>query len=443
MRDLPLRRWKSLIFEGQQGYTPNEWSLEHVHKREERFIVGTTGRQVGKSRTAAIEIDEGMSAPADEFGPPRVGVLGPDYSKAEISIQVYITMLTETFGRESFRVNLNKHELTIVDPLAGTPGAQLRWLSAEDEYGVVGYTFSKVIVDEAQAIPDTVWMKFRPTMDVRSARCIVFGTPDITTAQTWFQGMWFRGQDPEERGYHSYTIASWETTWMSMETIMDAKKQLTESEFRRLYGGEWVNEDGAFFTNWESAMIDSVEKFDPMRRYVMSIDLAVEDDYNVVLVGDVATRTVVFKERWNKTEPVDTYERIHSLWLQWNRPKVIADYTGLGIPMVKELQTRGIPVIPFQWTAQSKMPTLGKLAADLQHRRIMFPRQWEDLQRELRGFIKKRTPSGNLTANAASGFYDDIIMSLALLNEMFNRSSRTSGRRQYSYLERDAPMMAV
>lgn len=433
-RSIPLRRWAGMIFSGKTGYQPNGWSMDHVHTREERFVCCTTGRQVGKTVTAAIEIDEGMSQLADDFGPPRVGVLAPDYSKAELSVGMYITMLTETFGRESFRVNMNKHELVILDPMAGTVGAMLKWLSAEDEYGVVGYTFSKVVIDEAQAIPDTVWYKFRPTMDVRNARCIVFGTPDITTAQTWFQGMWFRGQDPQEKEYHSYTIPSWATDWMNVETILDAKKTMTESEFRRLYGGEWVSEDGAFFTHFEESMLDHEPQYDPMRRYVMSVDLAVEDDYNVVLIGDVTTRTVIFKDRWNKTDPIDTYERIFNTWIKFNRPRCIADYTGLGVPMVKELQHRGIPVIPFQWNTQTKMPTLGKLAADLQHRRIMFPRAWDDLVRELRGFVRKRTPSGNITASAASGFYDDIVMSLALLNELFNRTSRGSGstnRRNY------------
>lgn len=429
-REIPAVRWQVLVFAGREGYKPNPWAYENVHTRDERFIVGTTGRQVGKSLTAAIEIDEGMRAPIDDFGPPFVGVLGPDYSKAEISVGVYITMLTETFGRESFNVNMNKHELVILDPAAGTKGARLKWLSAEDEYGVVGYTFSKVVCDEAQAIPDTVWFKFRPTMDVREARCVIFGTPDITTAQTWFQGLWFRGQDPLEKNYHSFTIASWDTQWMSDDTIEDARKQLTTNEFRRLYGGEWVSEDGAFFTHWESAMLDHEPKFDPLRRYVMSVDLAVEEDWNVVLVGDIVTKTVVFKDRWNRTEPVDTYERIYATWAKYGRPKCIADNTGLGLPMVKELQLRGIPVIPFMWSVQTKMPTLGKLAADLQHRRLMFPRAWDDLQREFRGFLRKKTPSGQMTASAASGFSDDIVMSLALLNELFNRTHGGSKQRR-------------
>lgn len=432
--ELPLRRWKALVFKGQPGYVPNKWALEHVHTREERFVCGSTGRQVGKSSTATIEIDTAMNQPADEFGPPWVGVLATDFKHAKILIDNYVTMLTETFGPDSYRMNQNDHELVILDQLAGTQGARLTWLSAENEYGVVGPTFSFILIDEAQGVSDRVYMKFIPTGAVRKAKVRVFGTPDITAEQTWFQGMWFRGQDPQEKNYHSYTVASWDTGWMDMEQILQDKRQMTENEFRRLYGGEWVNEDGQFFTNWEQSMLDAEPAFDPFRRYVMSVDLAVEDDYNYVIIGDVSTKTCVHRERWNNTEPIDTYERIYGIWLKYGRPRTIADYTGLGIPMVKELQQRGIPVIPFTWNVQTKMPTLGQLSADLQHRRIMFPRSWDDMQRELKGFIRKKTPSGLMTASAASGFYDDGIMSLALLNELFRRSGSGGSSKQRNYM---------
>ncbi len=443
-KPLPLRRWSILKFRYQQGYKPNGWASKHVHGRTERFVTGTTGRQVGKSTAGAIEIDEGMTAPVstdpddNSYGlPPSVVVLAADYAKADLIVGPYIEMLTETFGRDSYRVNQNKHELSILDPLAGTVGASLKWLSAEEEYGVVGGTYSKAIVDEAQAISDKVWFKFIPTCSIRKAPVRIFGTPDTTTDQTWFQGIFLRGQDDLEADYHSYSVASWETTWMDMEVVLQAKDNMTENEFRRLYGGEWVSEDGMFFTAFTPAFLESEPDFDPLQRHGMSIDFAVENDYNVVLIGNLATKTVIYKERWNKTEPIDTYERIFGLWIRYGRPKVIADASGLGKPMVDELTHRGMPVIPFTWTAANKMPTLGKLAADLQHRRIMFPKRWDDLQRELRGFLRKRTPSGALTASAASGFTDDIIMSLALLCELMSRSSG-GGKKRRNYLEEAA-----
>ena len=417
-----IRRWSAL------GYSANRWSLENVHDRSERFIIGTTGRQVGKTQTAAMEIDAGMCEPLDQFGAPWVGVLGSAYDKAELSVNLYIENLTRVFGKNSYRVNQNKHELTITDAAAGTVGARLKWLSADDAYGVVGYTFSKLIIDEAQAVPDEVFFKIRPTVDVRDAKVCVFGTPDITQAQSWFEGLWLRGQDILDTSYHSFSVASWETPWMKPETILDAKKTMPESEFLRLYGGKWTNDMGRLFPNPEIAVTTYVPSFDPTKRYVASLDLAIYDDFSVLLIAEVSTKTVIFKDRWNQTDPSMSYDRVANTLDRFGNPLLYTDATSpAGMAMSVGLRDRGIRVRPVEFTAQNKLKMLHQLASDIQHRNIMYP-DWEDLMLEFRAFVYGRTPSGKLTANAASGFHDDIIMSLVLLNEGLRlRSSRTEG----------------
>lgn len=406
-----LRRWAAL------GYNPNRWSMENVHDRAERFIIGTTGRQVGKTQTAAMEIDSGMCEPPDQFGTPWVGVLGSSYDKAELSVNLYIENLTRVFGKNSYRVNQNKHELTITDSAAGTVGARLKWLSADDAYGVVGYTFSKLIIDEAQAIPDEVFFKIRPTVDVRDAQVRVFGTPDITQAQSWFESHWLRGQDVLDTSYHSFSVASWETPWMKPETILDAKRTMPESEFLRLYGGKWVLDVGRIFPNPEVAIIDLVPGFDPMKKYIAALDLAIYDDFSVLLIAEANTKTVVFKDRWNQTEPSMSYDRVQATLDRWNNPLLYTDATSpAGMAMSVGLRDRGVRLRPVEFSAQNKLKMVHQLASDIQHRNIMFPK-WDDLLQEFRAFVYGRTPSGKLTAGAAAGFHDDVIMAMVLLNE--------------------------
>lgn len=414
-----IRRWQAA------GYSPNKWSLENVHDRNERFIVGTTGRQVGKTQTAAMEIDSGMCQPLDQFGAPWVGVLGSSYDKAELSVNLYIETLTRVFGKNSYRVNQNKHELTILDASAGTVGARLKWLSADDAYGVVGYTFSKLIIDEAQAVPDEVFFKIRPTVDVRDAKVIIFGTPDITQAQSWFESMWLRGQDPLDPTYHSFSVASWETPWMKIETILDAKQTMPEAEFMRLYGGKWINDVGRIFPNPEVAITDFVPVFDPTKRYIASLDLAIYDDFNVLLIGEAGTRTVIYKDRWNQSDPSITYDRVAGDLEKFGNPPLFTDATSpAGMAMSVGLRDRGIRVHPVEFTAANKMDLVHQLASDIQHRKIMYPR-WDDLLQEFRAFVYGRSPSGRITAGAAAGFHDDIVMSLVLLNEGFRLRGRS------------------
>jgi hypothetical protein len=337
-------------------------------------------------------------------------------------------------------MNANKHELTILDPAAGTVGAKLKWLSADDSYAVVGYTFSKVIVDEAQAIADEVFFKLRPTLDVRDAKMRVFGTPDITQAQSWFQGMWLRGQDPEDTTYHSFSVASWETPWQKPETILDAKASMPEVEFRRLYGGEWVDDVGRIFTQVENAILETIPKFDPRKKYVMSVDLAIYEDFNVVLVAEQATKILVYKERWNQTDPSLTYDRVYRIWEDFEQPRVYADSTSpAGMAMTVGLRDRGVRVQPVILSSQNKLQMVHKLASDIQHARVRFPR-WEDLLQEFRAFVYGRSPTGKITAGAAAGYHDDIIMSMVLLNEGLNRRSSGVGTFGRNYLNQDTFM---
>lgn len=417
------RRWR--LYE----YKPNPWALEHVHNHAARFKALTTARQTGKTEAACFEIDRGLFD-KDPFGnPAHVGVLAPTYDKAELSVGRFMEKLTQAFGRDFFQPNKNKHQLYIP-----SLGSKLQWLSSDDPYSVVGYTFSKLVVDEAQAVPDIVWEKIRPTLDVLEAPVVAFGTPDITLDQSWFKGMFLRGQESDESpDYHSYTVSCYENQWMSMDTIIDARNTLSDREFRMLYLGEWVDDEGSVFPHPENAVFDlALEGPAKGRRYVMGVDFAIHEDFNVLMIGEAGTRQCVYMDRWNKTDPVATYDRIAEAWVKWNRPLVVADETGMGEPMIHELRERGIKVRGIKLTAQSKMPMLGRLASDIEHRRIMYPK-WDILLRELKGFMYKKTPSGRIGAEAAAGYHDDCVIALALLAEGMRRGAGNTV--SYNYLD--------
>ena len=405
---LPYRRWQYL------DYRPNSWSLEHVHKSEARFGAYVTCRQCGKTVTAAHEIDLQMEAPPDSiYGPPHVGVLGPTYDKAELSVNKYINLVRDKFGPDYIRVNLNKHQLSIP-----ATGARLTWMSADVPETTQGHTFSALIVDEAQNVPDNVWELVYPTLSVRQGIVRAFGTPDITPDQTWFKSLYWLGQDIDETNYHSFTLSAYDNVWMSLDEIDQAKRTLPERTFRMLYLGEWVDIGGSVFQNIDRATIDKPPpSVSGGLRYVMSCDLAIREDYNVVLVAERASRTVVCLERWNKSDLAITYDRIHDIWERYNQPTVIADASGMGDAIVHELREHGIRnVRGVKFTSANKMEMIGRLQGAIEHRRIMF-HDFKPLIAELKSYVYKQSPSGKLTAEAASGFHDDCVASLLLLNE--------------------------
>ncbi|MCR4341822.1 MAG: hypothetical protein NUW01_18255, partial [Gemmatimonadaceae bacterium] len=441
------------------GRTPNEWAAggpnfpeAHVIGRTERFIVGTTGRQTGKTDELSDGIDRAMTVTSSDTDrrpdlPPEVGILGANYEKAELSVFRYIENLTRVFGKGAYHLNSNKHELTIIDPFAGKLNAKLKWMSAEEAFNVVGNTFSWVGVDESQAIGDAVWERFLPTLDVRDAHCLIFGTPDTVIDQTWFQGLWEAGQDPLDQHVHSFTVASWEAPWMNIDRILFAKEHMASNEFRRLYGGEWIEDAGLVFTGYESALLARQPEYDPARRYVMAVDLAIHNDFNVVMVGDPITRTAIYRERWNKMDPLATFDRIIQIHSRFGRPRTWVDATGLGAVAARDLGSHLGPgmIVPVEWSSgasarYNKMDAIQSLAGDLQHRKLMFPNDWDDLKREMKSFVYGRSPTGRQTAAARTNAHDDLVMSLALLNLGFrSRSGVSSSGFSGNYLTGDAP----
>jgi len=402
-----LDRWQL------KGYTPNERSLNRVHLVDARVNTATTARQVGKTETGAIELDLGLIEQREDETTPHVGLVAPTYGKARLMVDKLEERYLNAFGRDYYKTNYNDHTLWLPHS-----GARFRWMSADDPKSVTGFTFTKVETDESQDIPDTVMDKLIPTMSVHSANLLSFGTPDITPEQTWFKDNWVRGQDEDWDGYASSTVTAYENPWMGLEDVLDAQRRLTEREFAMLYLGQWVDEEGGVFQNYEGALLheSQVPKFDSSKRYCMGIDLAIHDDFNVVFLAEAATRQVIGMWRWNREHESITYDRIVELWETHGQPYAVADASGLGRPMVSELQNRGMQVTGRVITSANKLPMVKQLAADIEHRRIMFP-AYPALVRELRAFMYHATAAGNLTARAASGYNDDTIMSLVLLNE--------------------------
>jgi hypothetical protein len=426
---IPDLRYKLL------GYRPNDWAVEHIHSRDEQFISVVTCRQCGKTWAAAMEIDAGMSEPADELhGPPVVGVLSYDYKRAELSIGRYLDAVRKAFGDDYIRVNMNKHEAVVP-----TTGARLLWMSADDPEAGIGFTLSTLVVDEGQKVPDTVWEKLYPALAARHAKVRVFGTPDITPTQTWFRGLYLRGEDTDDTKYHSYTLNWRDNPWIALEDVKEAKRTISDREFRMLYEGEWVDAEGSVFGRLDAALIAPVA-FDRTRTHVMAVDLAIRDDFTVVMVGEEATRRVVHCERWHETEPAETYDRIARIWETYGRPRVIGDESGMGLGMLPELRQRGMRVTGITVTAANKMPIIARLQGAIEHGRIRFP-EWAPLITELKAYVYHDTPSGRIGAQAAYGFHDDSVMCLAFLNEGM-RAHTSDSRQSTTYKSKPSSSLA-
>lgn len=404
---LPLKRWAAI------GYKPQPWAIPKLHLRAEPMITLTTARQIGKSFAGAALLDELMSKEAPDGNPAHIGLIAPTYAKTRFILDRWLEWQQRAFGRDSIRTNFNEHWA-----LNEFTGAKVTWVSADDPASVVGHTFSHAIGDECQNISDLVHDKFLPTLAVRNAPFTSFGTPDITPEQTWFKSQWILGQDEDAPDFYSATVSVYESPLWTPDKIAQQKALLSEREFRMLMLGEWVDEEGMVFVGYESALLPGViENPEPRPgiQYVIGCDVAVYNDFTVLIIGERNTGVTCAMYRWNSTDPFVTYDRIQEIAERWNNALIVIDSTGIGLPMSRELQQRGLRVMPQTISPKTKMPMIGGLQAALEHRRIMI-QPWPALIRELKAFVYHETPSGLLTASAAAGYNDDTIMALVMFH---------------------------
>ena len=411
-RPLPLSAWAAM------KYRPSGWALREVHQSTARFNGICTTRQCGKTTTGVGQLQDEATQPDHPlFGPPWVGVMSYDFEHAELLIDRWLDWVTEAYGESYVEVNRNKHTARLPHN-----GAKVTWHSSDNPRSLGGPTFSTLFVDEAQRVSDEAWNVVRPALNVRQARVFAFGTPDLAPDQTWFRGLWLRGQGGAEPSYHAHTVTCFENPWITLEEIRDARSTMTDDEFRMLMLGQWLDVDGRVFTRFEHCFVpDSFETYDPQLvaqgkagPFIMGLDIAKERDFTVAYIFDLRRRQTVYRYRVSGLDYTQVEEQIATLANHWHVQYIHMDSTGVGNVVADALRRRNIPVIDFLFTLRSKAHLVSNLNRMLQHGMLRLDPNDTQLARELEVFQRKATPSGNVIFGHPVNFFDDCVMALGL-----------------------------
>jgi hypothetical protein len=403
---LPWKAWKAL------GYQPSEWGYNEMHNRTERYVIGCTTRQCGKTTTGSGQLHVELTKPPHPIhGPPWVGVVSYDYEHAELLVFRYLDKAFEAFGHDAFDINLNKRRVRLKET-----GALLSWHSSDHPASLAGPTFSTVFLDESQNVVDEAWNKLRPTLVVRKARVIATGTPDLVADQTWFRGLWLRGMEGTETNHHSFVIDCWHNPWITYEEIKEARLEMTEDQFRMLMLGQWLDVDGRVFRKFKHCFVGKPEPYDPKQGpYIIGMDVALKNDYTVFYVMDLRRRTIVSKWRASGLDPIDIRNAVTKAQREYNAMYVVMDSTGMGLPIARDLRREGVPVIDYVFGERSKRVLVGTLQRMLEQGEMTIPAEDTQLIRELEVFQRKVSKSGtSVTYTHPVNFFDDCVMALGL-----------------------------
>jgi len=277
-----------------------------------------------------------------------------------------------------------------------------------------GRRYDRVIIDEAGIVRDLgpAWQEtIRATLADKQGDAWFLGTPK---GRNFFHRCFERGQIADG-GWKSWRLPTTTNPTIRDEEIEAARRELPKQVFEQEFLGIPADDGGNPFG------LDAIERCiaekssNPPK--AIGVDLAKSVDYTVVCGLDEAG-SICLLERWQApwSETIGRIERM------LGEVPALIDSTGVGDPIVEDLQRKQPRVEGFKFTQVSKQQLMEGLASAFQTGRIQIPDGW--LRTECETFEYQYTRTG-VRYEAPSGMHDDGVCALALALRCLDTTART------------------
>lgn len=267
----------------------------------------------------------------------------------------------------------------------------------------IGVVFSEFPITR----PD-IWGYVRPILLANNGWAVFNGTP--------------RGQN---HAYQLLEMAKQNDEWFTQVLTVDDTGVLTKDDIEREraegmpqqlidqeYYCKFIENATNFFRDIDGACILTPQPENPLRTYRMGVDLAKYQDYTVISVIDLATFEQVYLERFNHLDWNIQKSKIEAIYHRFNRPKGFIDATGVGDPIVEDLNNRGIRLEAYKFTEQSRKDLLTNLALKMEQRTVKLLDD-EILKQEL-SYFQYELVGQKLKIKVPEGLHDDTVFGTAL-----------------------------
>ena len=359
---------------------------------EERFTITAASTKTGKTAShiiwlfeQALKCKEGQS----------VWWVAPVYQQAEIAFRRMKTQVTDV---NFFQSNETKLLLTL------PTGSRIEFKSGEKPDNLYGDDVYAAVIDEASRMREESWYAMRSTLTATQGKCKLIG--NVKGKKNWFYKLGERARSGES-DYRYFKITAYDAVKegiLKLEEVEQAKRDLPENVFNELYLAEPADDKTNPFG------IDNIRRcYRPVSRGTVvawGIDLAKYSDYTVI-VGLDANNQCAYVDRFQADWGI-TQDRI--IRLIGNTPAFI-DSTGVGDPIVEQIQRVCQRVKGFKFTSQSKQQLIEGLVLSVQQNSVFFPE--EPIGSEMENFEFEYTRTG-VRYTAPTGLHDDCVMALAL-----------------------------
>ena len=373
-------------------------------------VIACMGRQTGKTTTIATK------AIHYAFTHPKTTtlIISPSLRQSMI---MFDKILTFTHSNPLLRKSITRKTRTIIQL---TNNSTIIALPCS-EHMLRGYTAHLAICDEASFIPETIITEILfPMLSTTNGTAIFLSTP-------WDKNHFFYKAFLNP-AYSTHKIPSAENPLIPQAFLAEMQQNMTTEAYKREYLAEFTEAASSYFPQElirqciEHAQRLNLEPYTtleqqiPKGEYYAGLDLGKLQDHSALAI--VQREDDMLKLVYTHEFPLETpYTEVIATTTRANQrfklQKLLADQTGIGEPILEELQTEGITAEGAKLTQDTKTEILTHLKLTMQQNRLAIPYD-KRLCQQINDQQYAYTRNGKLTFNPAQNTHDDQLWALAL-----------------------------
>lgn len=357
-----------------------------------RYTITAASTKTGKTASHIIWLfEQALNLKINQ----SVWWVAPVYQQAEIAFR---RMKAQVSDPNFFTSNESK--LVLTTPI----GSRIEFKSAEKPDNLYGDDVYAAVFDEASRAREDSWYALRSTLTATQGKCKLIG--NVKGKKNWFYKLGEKAK-AGEANMEYFKITAYDAVnegILNHEEVEQAKKDLPDYIFKELYLAEPADDNSNPFgyDNIEKCIIPTLSG----TPVCYGIDLAKYTDWTVV-IGLNEDGNVAHFDRFQ----MDWSQTLQKIKTTIGNTPAFIDSTGVGDPIVEQLQKEHPRIKGFKFTSQSKQQLIEGLVVAVQSQTIRFPNNV--IADEMRNFEFEYTRTG-VRYTAPQGLHDDCVMSLAL-----------------------------
>jgi len=219
--------------------------INAINNPKYRFVSAAVSRRQGKTYIANIIGQLVSLVPGS-----NILIMSPNYSLSQISFDLQRNLIKH-FDLEVTKDNAKDKVIEISN------GSTVRMGSVNQVDSCVGRSYDLIIFDEAALADgkDAFNVALRPTLDKENSKAIFISTP--RGRNNWFSEFFYRGFTEDFPEWCSIRATYRDNPRMSEIDIAEARKSMSEAEFRQEYEADFNTYEGQIWKfNFETQVKD-------------------------------------------------------------------------------------------------------------------------------------------------------------------------------------------